>query len=53
MYLNVRFRGLFGLFFFFFFYLFIDSLGATGVHCELYSEGLDIPSFIDFRNAEH
>lgn len=38
---------------FFVFYLFIDSLGATGVHCELYSEGLDIPSFIDFRNAEH
>lgn len=38
---------------FFVFYLFNDSLGATGVHCELYSEGLDIPSFIDFRNAEH
>lgn len=38
---------------FFVFYLFIDSLGATGVHCELYSEGLDIPFFIDFRNAEH
>lgn len=34
--------------FFFFFVLFIYSLGATGVHCELYSKGLDIPSFIDF-----
>lgn len=38
---------------FFVFDLFFYSLGVTGVHCELYSEGLDIPSFIDFRNAEH
>jgi len=35
------------------FYVFIDNLGATGVQCELYSEGLEIPFFIDFRNAEH
>lgn len=51
MYLNVRFRGLLeNLFFFLFcsFHLFIYSLGATGVHCELNSKGLDIPSFIDF-----
>lgn len=38
---------------FLFFDLFFYSLGVTGVHCELYSEGLDIPSVIDFRNAEH
>lgn len=48
MYLNVRFRGLFWKSFFVFFNLFTDSLGATGVRCELYSEGLDIPSFVDF-----
>ena len=50
MYLNVRFRGILEtfsvvFFVFVFFNLFIYSLGVTGVHCELYSEGLDIPSF--------
>lgn len=52
MYLNVRFRGLFSEHCFsvvFFFLIFsLTVLGATGVRCELYSEGLHIPSFLDF-----
>lgn len=53
MYLNVRFRGLFQNMFCFsvfcFFFIFsLTVLGATGVQCELYSEGLHIPSFLEF-----